>query len=90
MKRTLRQLWQVAKTPFRIAAGALLTLVGLLGLLLPILPGWIFIFPGLARLDPMGRPGEVGPVTLSTSPVYLVGPPGKAKAVLDSLRPSGL
>ncbi len=46
--------------------------------------------PGLARLDPMGRPGDVGPVTLSTSPVYLVGPPGKAKAVLDSLRPSGL
>lgn len=44
--------------------------------------------PGLARFDLMGRPGDVGPVTLSTSPVYLVGPPGKAKAVLDALRPS--
>jgi hypothetical protein len=46
--------------------------------------------PGLARLDLMGRPGDVGPVALSTSPAYLVGPPGKAKAILDSLRPSGL
>ncbi|MFO8013965.1 MAG: hypothetical protein R6X20_11760 [Phycisphaerae bacterium] len=58
MKRTLRQLWQVVKTPFRLTAGALLTLLGLLGLLLPILPGWIFIFPGLALLLPGTRAGH--------------------------------
>jgi len=46
--------------------------------------------PGLAWQDAMGRPGEVGPVALSPSPTYLVGPPGKAKTILDSLRPSGL
>jgi hypothetical protein len=46
--------------------------------------------PGLARLDPMGRPADGGPVTLGTSPAYLLGPPGKAKAILDALRPSGL
>jgi len=55
MKRTLRQLWQIAKAPLRIALGILLVLVGILGLLLPILPGWIFIFPGLALLLPGTR-----------------------------------
>jgi UPF0716 family protein affecting phage T7 exclusion len=58
MKRTLRQVWQVMKTPFRLTAGALLTLLGILGLLLPILPGWIFIFPGLALLLPGTRAGH--------------------------------
>jgi len=55
MKRTLRQLWQVAKTPLRLTLGLMLMLVGILGLLLPILPGWIFIFPGLALLVPDTR-----------------------------------
>jgi hypothetical protein len=46
--------------------------------------------PGLAAFDAVGRPAEAGPIPLGPSPVYLVGPAGKAKAVLDSLRPLGL
>jgi len=46
--------------------------------------------PGLARRDIAGRPVDVGPLALSPSPTYLVGPAGKAKAILDALRPSGL
>jgi len=46
--------------------------------------------PGLRRLDAMGRPLPAGPVPLSTSPVYLVGPADGAKSVLDALRPAGL
>jgi len=34
----------------RIVGGFLLVLVGLLGLALPILPGWIFVIPGLMLL----------------------------------------
>ena len=34
----------------RIAAGGILVLAGLIGLALPILPGWIWLIPGLAIL----------------------------------------
>jgi len=34
----------------RKAAGTILLLIGLAGLLLPILPGWLLIFVGLALL----------------------------------------
>ena len=34
----------------RKAAGTILLLIGLAGLLLPILPGWLLIFIGLALL----------------------------------------
>jgi hypothetical protein len=34
----------------RRAAGTILLLIGLAGLLLPILPGWLLIFVGLALL----------------------------------------
>jgi uncharacterized membrane protein YbaN (DUF454 family) len=34
----------------RIAAGGILVLAGLLGLALPILPGWVFVIPGLMLL----------------------------------------
>ena len=34
----------------RIGAGTILLLIGLAGLLLPILPGWILIFVGLSLL----------------------------------------
>jgi hypothetical protein len=34
----------------RKAAGTILLLIGLAGLLLPILPGWLLIFVGLAFL----------------------------------------
>jgi uncharacterized protein YqgC (DUF456 family) len=34
----------------RIAAGGVLVLAGLLGLALPIVPGWVFVIPGLMLL----------------------------------------
>jgi len=34
----------------RTAAGTIVLLIGLAGLLLPILPGWLLIFVGLALL----------------------------------------
>jgi hypothetical protein len=34
----------------RIGAGTILLLIGLAGLLLPILPGWLLIFVGLSLL----------------------------------------
>ena len=34
----------------RIAAGIGLVLIGIVGLILPIMPGWVFIIPGLAIL----------------------------------------
>jgi hypothetical protein len=34
----------------RIAAGGILVLAGLLGLALPILPGWVWLIPGLMIL----------------------------------------
>ncbi len=58
LNETLHQAWRTAKRPFRIALGALLLLVGLLGLVLPIMPGWIFIFPGLALMVPGTRAGR--------------------------------
>lgn len=35
----------------RIAGGTALCLIGVAGLLLPVLPGWIFLIPGLALLS---------------------------------------
>ena len=34
----------------RISAGVGLILVGIVGLILPIMPGWVFIIPGLVIL----------------------------------------
>ena len=34
----------------RISLGILLVLVGIVGLILPIMPGWIFVVPGLVIL----------------------------------------
>ena len=42
----------------------------------------------LRWLDLMGREVAPRPVKLSTSPLYLVGPAGKAKELLESLRVS--
>lgn len=36
---------------FRTIGGFLLVLVGVTGLILPIMPGWIFLIPGLAILS---------------------------------------
>jgi len=38
------------KALFRILFGILLILVGIVGLILPIMPGWVFIIPGLVIL----------------------------------------
>lgn len=35
---------------FRIAAGIGLVLLGIVGLILPIMPGWVFLIPGLLIL----------------------------------------
>jgi len=34
----------------RLTGGIVLTLIGIAGLLLPILPGWLFLIPGLMIL----------------------------------------
>ena len=38
------------KKVLRIAAGIGLILIGIVGLILPVMPGWIFIIPGLVIL----------------------------------------
>ena len=35
----------------RVSAGVSLVVLGILGLLLPILPGWVFLIPGLLILS---------------------------------------
>jgi len=35
---------------FEIVGGFLLVLIGIVGLILPIMPGWIFLIPGLVLL----------------------------------------
>jgi uncharacterized membrane protein YbaN (DUF454 family) len=39
-----------AKHLARIIGGILLVLIGIVGLILPIMPGWVFIIPGLMLL----------------------------------------
>lgn len=38
------------RKPARVLGGIFLVLLGLLGLILPIMPGWIFLIPGLLIL----------------------------------------
>jgi uncharacterized membrane protein YbaN (DUF454 family) len=38
------------KALFRISAGLGLVLLGIIGLILPIMPGWVFLIPGLVLL----------------------------------------
>ncbi|MBL8294962.1 MAG: hypothetical protein JNN08_24170 [Bryobacterales bacterium] len=38
------------RSTLRIAGGTLLVILGVLGLILPIMPGWIFLIPGLVIL----------------------------------------
>jgi uncharacterized membrane protein YbaN (DUF454 family) len=38
------------KKILRIAAGVGLILVGIVGLIMPVMPGWVFIIPGLMIL----------------------------------------
>jgi hypothetical protein len=45
---------QIEKYPWfaQKAIGTLLVVIGLLGLVLPLLPGWLFILPGVSILHP--------------------------------------
>jgi hypothetical protein len=45
---------QIEKYPWfaQKAIGTILIVIGLLGLILPILPGWLFILPGVSILHP--------------------------------------
>ncbi|MCC6860715.1 MAG: hypothetical protein IT158_19260 [Bryobacterales bacterium] len=38
------------RKPVRVVTGLFLTLLGLTGLILPIMPGWVFLIPGLLIL----------------------------------------
>jgi len=38
------------RATFRIVTGVGLVLLGIVGLILPIMPGWIFLIPGLVIL----------------------------------------
>jgi uncharacterized membrane protein YbaN (DUF454 family) len=38
------------KKVLRIGGGFCLVLLGILGLILPVMPGWVFLIPGLAIL----------------------------------------
>ena len=38
------------KSALRIGLGIFLVLLGVLGLILPIMPGWVFLIPGLVIL----------------------------------------
>jgi len=58
MKKTFQKFWLGVPLPFRIIAGVLLILVGIVGLMLPVMPGWIFIFPGIYLLGPDTRPAR--------------------------------
>ena len=49
-KRLLRHFWWAVRFPLRVAAGIFLVLLGIVGLILPIMPGWIFLIPGLLLL----------------------------------------
>jgi UPF0716 family protein affecting phage T7 exclusion len=46
----MHQTWKTVLTVFRILVGILLVLVGAIGLATPVLPGWVFIIPGLLLL----------------------------------------
>ena len=47
MSGRIRSAWLTAKAPLRIAAGIGLIVLGILGLILPVLPGWVFLLPGV-------------------------------------------
>lgn len=40
----------ILRRAVRIATGLILVLVGVVGLIMPIMPGWIFLIPGLVIL----------------------------------------
>jgi hypothetical protein len=46
----MTQTWKIVLMMLRIIAGSVMVLVGILGLAMPILPGWLFIIPGVLLL----------------------------------------
>ncbi len=54
----MKQVWSLLVRPLAIArrvTGILLLIAGILGLLLPVLPGWSLIIPGVALLGRRDR-----------------------------------
>jgi hypothetical protein len=49
----------------------------------------IFVPDGVTCLDFMGCTLPDGPAVISSTPIYLVGPPGRAKALAEAVRPAG-
>ena len=46
------------KKIFKIVSGIVLILIGIVGLILPIMPGWVFIIPGLVILGEYFAPAR--------------------------------
>jgi hypothetical protein len=53
--RPKRTAWSKLGRVLRFAAGVTAILAGILGLVLPIVPGWVLIFLGVAVLAPNAR-----------------------------------
>jgi uncharacterized membrane protein YbaN (DUF454 family) len=45
--RWIRENFHRAPKPIKIAGGLFLIALGITGLILPVMPGWIFLIPGL-------------------------------------------
>ena len=58
MKNALQILWVILRRPLQIVAGILLILLGIIGLILPVMPGWIFFPPGIYLIGPSSRPAR--------------------------------
>ena len=46
------------KKVLRIASGTVLVVIGIVGLILPVMPGWIFLIPGLVILGEYFPPAK--------------------------------
>ncbi|MCA9386890.1 hypothetical protein KC669_02535 [Candidatus Dojkabacteria bacterium] len=42
---------KIIKQTLRKIVGLALVIIGIIGLILPIMPGWIFLIPGLMMID---------------------------------------
>lgn len=42
---------KIIKQSFKKFAGIVLIIIGIIGLILPIMPGWFFLIPGLMLVD---------------------------------------
>ena len=69
-----RRLQEPAQGRFllEVSAGFLLILVGIIGLILPVMPGWVFIISGFALLSRHFRWARKGWIGVRRLRVYLV------------------